>query len=90
MEKVLYFDVEYANAKNKSICQLGLLSEYYPYNHISSLFEAVLEDGRITEEESDSLIQIINSILSPVESLKEQISCVQNKYVCLSGNFSHG
>ena len=30
MEKVLYFDVEYANAKNKSICQLGLLSEYYP------------------------------------------------------------
>ena len=30
MKKVLYFDVEYANAKNKSICQLGLLSEYYP------------------------------------------------------------
>lgn len=66
------------------------LSEYYPYNHISSLFEAVLEDGIITEEESDSLIQIINSILSPVESLQEQISCVQNKHVCLSGNFSHG
>ncbi|HIT92497.1 MAG TPA: hypothetical protein IAD11_06190 [Candidatus Stercorousia faecigallinarum] len=66
------------------------LSEYYPYNHISSLFATVLEDGIITEKESNSLIEIINSILSPVDSLKEQISCVQNKHVCLSGNFSHG
>lgn len=66
------------------------LSEHYPYEHISQLFETVLEDGVITEMESDSLIEIINSILSPVESLKEQISCVKNKHVCLSGNFSHG
>ena len=66
------------------------LSEYYPYNHISSLFATVLEDGIITEKESNSLIEIINSILSPLDSLKEQISCVQNKHVCLSGNFSHG
>lgn len=27
MKKVLYLDVEYANSKNKSICQLGLISE---------------------------------------------------------------
>lgn len=66
------------------------LSEYYPYNHISDIFETVLEDGIITEKESNSLIEIINSILSPVESLKEQISGVKNKHVCLSGNFSHG
>ena len=66
------------------------LSEYYPYNHILSLFENVLDDGIITEKESNSLIEIINSILSPVESLKEQVSCVKNKHVCLSGNFSHG
>ena len=27
MRKMLYFDVEWANSKNKSICQLGLLSQ---------------------------------------------------------------
>lgn len=27
MKKMLYLDVEYANSKNKSICQLGLISE---------------------------------------------------------------
>ena len=27
MKKVLYLDVEWANPKNKSICQIGLVSE---------------------------------------------------------------
>ena len=27
MRKFLYFDVEYANSKNKSLCQIGLMSE---------------------------------------------------------------
>ena len=29
MDKVTYFDVEYANAKNKSICQIGLMCEHF-------------------------------------------------------------
>ena len=29
MEKVTYFDVEYANSKNKSICQMGIVCEDY-------------------------------------------------------------
>ncbi len=29
MDKVTYFDVEYANSKNKSICQMGLVCEDY-------------------------------------------------------------
>lgn len=29
MDKVTYFDVEYANAKNKSICQIGLVCEHF-------------------------------------------------------------
>ena len=29
MEKVTYFDVEYANSKNKSICQIGIMCENY-------------------------------------------------------------
>ena len=31
-QKILYFDVEYANSKNRSICQIGLLSEFFPSN----------------------------------------------------------
>ena len=41
MEKVTYFDVEYANSKNKSICQIGIFCEnynneepYYPEKNI--------------------------------------------------------
>ena len=41
MEKVTYFDVEYANSKNKSICQIGIMCEnfndgdpYYPEKDI--------------------------------------------------------
>lgn len=29
MDKITYFDVEFANSKNKSICQIGLLCESY-------------------------------------------------------------
>ena len=29
MEKITYFDVEYANSKNKAICQLGIVCENY-------------------------------------------------------------
>lgn len=41
MKKVTYFDVEYANSKNKSLCQIGLVCEdyetgdpYYPEQNI--------------------------------------------------------
>lgn len=27
MNKITYFDVEYANSKNKSICQIGIMCE---------------------------------------------------------------
>ena len=44
MEKVTYFDVEYANSKNKSICQIGIMCEnysdgepYYPEKNIQRL-----------------------------------------------------
>lgn len=66
------------------------LSDYYPYNKILPLFETILEDDIITEQESKNLIEIINSILTPVESFKTQLSCVCGKHVCLSGNFAHG
>lgn len=66
------------------------LSDYYPYNRISPLFEQVLKDGIITQEESDSLIRIINEILTPIQSLNEKIFDIEKKHICLSGNFSYG
>jgi len=42
MKKVTYFDVEYANSKNKSICQMGLVCEDYetgnPYYPEQSIY----------------------------------------------------
>lgn len=29
MKKVVYFDVEWANSKNKSICQIGIICENF-------------------------------------------------------------
>lgn len=66
------------------------LCGHFPYDQIISVIETVLEDGTVTKSESDSLIEIINSLLSPIEDLKQQIYSVKNKNVCLTGNFSHG
>ena len=63
---------------------------HFPYDQILSVVESVLEDEIITENESALLIDIINSLLSPIEDLKQQIYSVKNKNVCLTGNFSHG
>lgn len=66
------------------------LYDHYPFNKILSLFEGVLSDGVITEEESKILIDIINSILNPVDMLESQLFSILDKNVCLSGNFEHG
>ena len=29
MKKITFFDIEYANSKNKSICQIGIMCEDY-------------------------------------------------------------
>ncbi len=34
MDKFTFFDVEYANSKNKSICQIGILCELYQDNEV--------------------------------------------------------
>lgn len=66
------------------------LTNNYPFDHVLGLFEEVLQDNVITKDESDSLIKIINSILEPVGSLKDQVTNICNKHICLSGNFAYG
>ncbi len=66
------------------------LNGYYPFDQIMSVLDCVLEDNIITKEESDSMIRVINSLLEPIEELREEIISVKGKHVCLSGIFSHG
>ena len=40
--------------------------------------------------ESDYITETIKDLLNPVDSLKEQLYSIDDKHVCLSGNFSHG
>lgn len=74
----------------KWLYENNYLKGYFPFDQIMSVLDSVLEDDIITKEESDSVIDIIKSLLEPVQELREQINSVNGKHVCLSGTFSHG
>lgn len=66
------------------------LSDHFPFNKTIELIEKVLADSIITKEESAYITSVINQMLNPVDSLKTQINSVEEKQVCLSGNFAFG
>lgn len=66
------------------------LAGHYPFDKVIKMLEEVLLDGAVTQQESDYITTIIKELLNPVESLKAQVNSVDNKRVCLSGNFAYG
>lgn len=66
------------------------LAGHYPFDKLVPLLEEVLLDGVVSQEESIYVTSVIKELLNPVESLKAQVITVDNKHVCLSGNFAHG
>lgn len=66
------------------------LEHHYPFDKVLKIINDILEDGTITEEESDYLLSVIDDLLNPVESLKSNVNSVNGKHVCLSGNFAYG
>ena len=66
------------------------LRGHYPFDQLLSTIEKALEDSKITEEEINEINDLINDLLNPIESMKSNINSVENKVVCLSGNFSYG
>lgn len=66
------------------------LAGHYPFDKLIKILEEVLLDGVVTQQESDNITAMINELLNPVESLKTQVNSVDNKCVCLSGNFAYG
>lgn len=66
------------------------LSGHYPFDKLIEILEEVLLDGIVTQQESDYITDVIEELLNPVENLKEQVNSVDNKNICLSGNFAYG
>jgi DNA polymerase III epsilon subunit-like protein len=66
------------------------LAGHYPFDKVIKVLEEVLLDGVVTQQESDGITAIIKELLNPIESLKAQVNSVNNKHVCLSGNFAYG
>ena len=66
------------------------LSDHFPFNKTIEIIEQVLEDSILTKEESVYLTSVISDMLNPIESLKSQIYSVNEKHICLSGNFAYG
>jgi len=66
------------------------LADHFPFDKTIALIDKVLEDSIITKEESEYITNVIEGMLNPVESLKEQINSVIGKHICLSGEFEFG
>ena len=66
------------------------LADHFPFNKTMEVLEKVLEDSVITKEEAEYVNHMIDDMLNPVDSLKQEVNSVDGKHVCLSGNFSYG
>lgn len=68
----------------------AFLKGHFPYDRVMSIVENVLEDGVVTQEESDYLLREIDGILNPVAELHSKVDSIEGKKVCLSGIFKYG
>lgn len=66
------------------------LKGHYPFDKIISILEDVLADNIITKDESDLLIKNITEILNPIKETESTLFSIQEKNICLSGNFDYG
>lgn len=66
------------------------LRGHYPFDQLLSTIEKALSDALITSEELKEINNLIDSLLNLVEKMKGEINSVENKVVCLSGNFAYG
>lgn len=66
------------------------LEGHFPFDKLLRTMEDVVEDSVITENELNYVKEVINGLLDPVEEMREAINSVENKVICLSGNFEYG
>lgn len=68
------------------------LSGNYPFDTIYKAVSEVLEDGIITDEEKNFLLDILSDFTNPVESCSENIDNIDltDKQIVLTGDFVNG
>lgn len=63
----------------------------YPFDKIYSIVKNVLEDGIVSENEYDELMQAFNDFINPIKEEKANDSLnFQDKIFCLTGTFNSG
>ena len=64
----------------------------FPYDRIYNKLVDVLEDGIVTQQEHDELLQLFQTANNPVDSVSCSCDCLEltGKNICLSGEFNHG
>lgn len=62
----------------------------YPYDEIINILEEVLKDGFITEDENSILCDLFKKFVNPAEEKNDGTIILENKIVCLTGDFSFG
>lgn len=70
----------------------SFLNGNFPYDRIYNKMAEVLEDGIITKQEHEELIQLFQAADNPVEASACDCGCLElsGKSICLSGDFDHG
>lgn len=68
------------------------LAGNYPFDKAFNVLGNVLEDGIITEQEIEELKTIFEEIVDPVKTqcCHEQIETLEEKHVCITGDFDYG
>ena len=64
----------------------------YPYDRVFHKLSEVLQDGIITIEEQNELIQLFQTMINPVDAVECPCSVIsiEGKNICLSGEFDYG
>ena len=73
----------------------GLVADEYDNFYFSKIYSLVIkiyEDGVISEDETNSLFQLLSEFINPLASncFKDETIEFVGKLFCLSGNFEHG
>ena len=68
------------------------LSGNYPFDKAFGALDNILEDGKTTQKELDDLKIVFSEIIDPVKCYRshESINSLQDKHVCLTGEFVFG
>lgn len=64
----------------------------FPFDRVFDALDRVLADGKVTSEELIELQDIFSEFVDPVksQSCHEEIKTLQEKHVCITGDFSFG